>query len=201
MCFLSLAGPKQFYLLDTDETQEEPHIPSLQSLSLMSQFFLRVCLLHFLETSSSVLVYMDTTTSSVRTTTRPTTVTATMSTLRTTTSKMSPATSAVAQWPRTTPTAAAPVQTLIEEALDPEDHERAPPSSKLPNVRVEYCNPLVMMDISWPKTNQGMVAKMSCPPGTIGRARFQAVLLTGEVVLTLVLSQVCDVRSGVILTP
>ncbi|KAF6738273.1 Latrophilin-3 [Oryzias melastigma] len=128
-----------------------------------------------LETSSSVLVYMDTTTSSVRTTTRPTTVTATMSTLRTTTSKMSPATSAVAQWPRTTPTAAAPVQTLIEEALDPEDHERAPPSSKLPNVRVEYCNPLVMMDISWPKTNQGMVAKMSCPPGTIGVAAFVCV--------------------------
>ncbi|XP_036072843.1 adhesion G protein-coupled receptor L3 isoform X6 [Oryzias melastigma] len=128
-----------------------------------------------LETSSSVLVYMDTTTSSVRTTTRPTTVTATMSTLRTTTSKMPLATSAVAQWPRTTPTAAAPVQTLIEEALDPEDHERAPPSSKLPNVRVEYCNPLVMMDISWPKTNQGMVAKMSCPPGTIGVAAFVCV--------------------------
>uniref|UniRef100_A0A3B3D3E4 Adhesion G protein-coupled receptor L3 n=1 Tax=Oryzias melastigma TaxID=30732 RepID=A0A3B3D3E4_ORYME len=111
----------------------------------------------------------------LRTTTRPTTVTATMSTLRTTTSKMPLATSAVAQWPRTTPTAAAPVQTLIEEALDPEDHERAPPSSKLPNVRVEYCNPLVMMDISWPKTNQGMVAKMSCPPGTIGVAAFVCV--------------------------
>lgn len=110
---------------------------------------------------------MDTTTSAVRTTTRPTTVTTTTSTLKTTTSKNVPATSAVAQWPRTTPTAAAPVQTLIE-ALDPEDHERAPSSSKLPNLRVEYCSPLVMMDIAWPKTNQGVVAKVPCPPGTIG---------------------------------
>uniref|UniRef100_A0A3P9HXG6 Adhesion G protein-coupled receptor L3 n=1 Tax=Oryzias latipes TaxID=8090 RepID=A0A3P9HXG6_ORYLA len=127
-----------------------------------------------LETSSSVLVYMDTTTSAVRTTTRPTTVTATTSTLKTTTSKMVPATSAVAQWPRTTPTAAAPVQTLIE-ALDPEDHERAPSSSKLPNLRVEYCSPLVMMDIAWPKTNQGVVAKVPCPPGTIGVAAYACV--------------------------
>uniref|UniRef100_A0A8C8A3W3 Adhesion G protein-coupled receptor L3 n=1 Tax=Oryzias sinensis TaxID=183150 RepID=A0A8C8A3W3_9TELE len=127
-----------------------------------------------LETSSSLLVYMDTTTSAVRTTTRPTTVTATTSTLKTTTSKMVPATSAVAQWPRTTPTAAAPVQTLIE-ALDPEDHERAPSSSKLPNLRVEYCSPLVMMDIAWPKTNQGVVAKVPCPPGTIGVAAYACV--------------------------
>ncbi|XP_078792294.1 adhesion G protein-coupled receptor L3 isoform X8 [Oryzias latipes] len=127
-----------------------------------------------LETSSSVLVYMDTTTSAVRTTTRPTTVTTTTSTLKTTTSKNVPATSAVAQWPRTTPTAAAPVQTLIE-ALDPEDHERAPSSSKLPNLRVEYCSPLVMMDIAWPKTNQGVVAKVPCPPGTIGVAAYACV--------------------------
>uniref|UniRef100_A0A3P9JBT1 Adhesion G protein-coupled receptor L3 n=1 Tax=Oryzias latipes TaxID=8090 RepID=A0A3P9JBT1_ORYLA len=110
----------------------------------------------------------------LRTTTRPTTVTATTSTLKTTTSKMVPATSAVAQWPRTTPTAAAPVQTLIE-ALDPEDHERAPSSSKLPNLRVEYCSPLVMMDIAWPKTNQGVVAKVPCPPGTIGVAAYACV--------------------------
>uniref|UniRef100_A0A8C7ZWR8 Adhesion G protein-coupled receptor L3 n=1 Tax=Oryzias sinensis TaxID=183150 RepID=A0A8C7ZWR8_9TELE len=110
----------------------------------------------------------------VQTTTRPTTVTATTSTLKTTTSKMVPATSAVAQWPRTTPTAAAPVQTLIE-ALDPEDHERAPSSSKLPNLRVEYCSPLVMMDIAWPKTNQGVVAKVPCPPGTIGVAAYACV--------------------------
>uniref|UniRef100_A0A3Q2XJ77 Adhesion G protein-coupled receptor L3 n=1 Tax=Hippocampus comes TaxID=109280 RepID=A0A3Q2XJ77_HIPCM len=55
------------------------------------------------------------------------------------------------------------------------DDERLPPSSRLPNVRVEYCNPLVMFDISWPKTGQGVVAKMPCPPGTIGVASYSCV--------------------------
>uniref|UniRef100_A0A673CR54 Adhesion G protein-coupled receptor L3 n=1 Tax=Sphaeramia orbicularis TaxID=375764 RepID=A0A673CR54_9TELE len=49
------------------------------------------------------------------------------------------------------------------------------PYSELPNVRVEYCNPLVMMDISWPKTKQGLVAKMACPAGTIGVASYTCV--------------------------
>ncbi|XP_044196909.1 adhesion G protein-coupled receptor L3-like isoform X5 [Thunnus albacares] len=127
-----------------------------------------------LESSSSVMVYMDTTTGVTRTTTRPTTVTMTSTTVRMTTTKMPATTTAVVQWPRTTTTVAAPVQTLVE-GLVPEDSDKSPPSSKLPNIRVEYCNPLVMMDISWPKTKQGMVAKMPCPPGTIGVASYMCV--------------------------
>uniref|UniRef100_A0A673D0B8 Adhesion G protein-coupled receptor L3 n=1 Tax=Sphaeramia orbicularis TaxID=375764 RepID=A0A673D0B8_9TELE len=100
--------------------------------------------------SSSVMVYMDATTTTTRTTTRPTTVTLTTTTPRMTTAK-------------------------VVEGLDPEDGNRSPSSSKLPNVRVEYCNPLVMMDISWPKTKQGLVAKMACPAGTIGVASYTCV--------------------------
>lgn len=114
---------------------------------------------------------MDTTTTTTRTTTRPNTVTMTTTTARTTTTKMPATTAAVAQWPRTTSTVVAPVQTLVD-GLVPEDDDRAPPSSKLPNIRVEYCNPLVMMDIPWPQTKQGVVAKMPCPPGTIGNVDF-----------------------------
>ncbi|XP_039996951.1 adhesion G protein-coupled receptor L3-like isoform X6 [Xiphias gladius] len=127
-----------------------------------------------LETSSSIMVYMDTTTTTTRTTTRPNTVTMTTTTARTTTTKMPATTAAVAQWPRTTSTVVAPVQTLVD-GLVPEDDDRAPPSSKLPNIRVEYCNPLVMMDIPWPQTKQGVVAKMPCPPGTIGVASYVCV--------------------------
>lgn len=117
------------------------------------------------------MVYMDTTTTPSRTTTRHTTVTMTTTTTRTTTTTKMPATTtAVAQRPRTTATTQAPVETFVE-GFDPEDDNRAPPSSKLPNIRVEYCNPLVMMDISWPKTKQGIVAKMPCPPGTIGNTK------------------------------
>uniref|UniRef100_A0AAQ6AHJ0 Adhesion G protein-coupled receptor L3 n=1 Tax=Amphiprion ocellaris TaxID=80972 RepID=A0AAQ6AHJ0_AMPOC len=64
---------------------------------------------------------------------------------------------------------------LHAEAVDVLDAQTVPPSSKLPNVRVEYCNPLVMMDISWPKTKQGMLAKMPCPPGTIGVASYVCI--------------------------
>uniref|UniRef100_A0A7N8XC74 Adhesion G protein-coupled receptor L3 n=1 Tax=Mastacembelus armatus TaxID=205130 RepID=A0A7N8XC74_9TELE len=87
----------------------------------------------------------------------------------TTTTNMPATTAAIAPWPRTTSTVVALVQTMVE-GLVPEDEERAPPSSKLPNIRVEYCNPLMMMDISWPKTKQGIVAKMPCPAGTTGNA-------------------------------
>ncbi|XP_029381710.1 adhesion G protein-coupled receptor L3 isoform X2 [Echeneis naucrates] len=125
------------------------------------------------ETSSSVMVYMDTTTTTMRTTTRATAATTT-TVARTTTTKMPATTPVVAQWPRTTTTVAAPLQTLVD-GLVPEDNNRAPPSSKLPNVRVEYCNSLVMMDISWPKTKQGVVAKMPCPAGTIGMASYMCI--------------------------
>ncbi|KAM4537382.1 adhesion G protein-coupled receptor L3 isoform 4-T5 [Odontesthes bonariensis] len=125
-----------------------------------------------LETSSSIMVYMDTTTSTTRTTTRPTTVTMT-TTARTITTKM-PTTTALAQLPRTTSINATSVQTLVED-LQPDYDDRGPPSSKLPNIRVEYCNPLLMMDISWPKTKQGMIAKILCPPGTIGVASYLCI--------------------------
>ncbi|XP_037832386.1 adhesion G protein-coupled receptor L3 [Kryptolebias marmoratus] len=126
-----------------------------------------------LETSSSVMVYMDTTTS-MRTTTRSSTVTLTSTATRTTTTRVPSTTTAAAKWPRTTSTMVAPVQTLIE-SLEPEDNNGAPPSSKLPDIRVEYCNPLVMMDISWPKTKQGTVAKMPCPSVTIGVASYMCM--------------------------
>uniref|UniRef100_A0A3B5PU08 Adhesion G protein-coupled receptor L3 n=1 Tax=Xiphophorus maculatus TaxID=8083 RepID=A0A3B5PU08_XIPMA len=127
-----------------------------------------------LETSSSVMVYMDTMTSTMRTTTRPVTVTLTTTTTRTTTTRMPATITAVAVWPHTTTTTPSPVQTLVN-ALEPEDDDGALPSSKLPNIRVEYCNPLVMMDIAWPKTRQGTVVKMPCPSGTIGVASFMCL--------------------------
>uniref|UniRef100_A0A3Q2ZW15 Adhesion G protein-coupled receptor L3 n=1 Tax=Kryptolebias marmoratus TaxID=37003 RepID=A0A3Q2ZW15_KRYMA len=102
-----------------------------------------------LKTSSSVMVYMDTTTS-MRTTTRSSTVTLTSTATRTTT-------------------------TRVPSTTTPEDNNGAPPSSKLPDIRVEYCNPLVMMDISWPKTKQGTVAKMPCPSVTIGVASYMCM--------------------------
>uniref|UniRef100_A0A8D3BN06 Adhesion G protein-coupled receptor L3 n=1 Tax=Scophthalmus maximus TaxID=52904 RepID=A0A8D3BN06_SCOMX len=111
---------------------------------------------------------------SLKTTARPTTITMTTTAARTTAPRTPATTAAVAQRPRSTTTVVAPVQTPVE-GLVPEDDDRAPPSSKLPNIRVEYCNPLVMMDISWPKTKQGVVAKMLCPPGTIGMASYMCV--------------------------
>uniref|UniRef100_A0A1A8PEI8 Adhesion G protein-coupled receptor L3 n=1 Tax=Nothobranchius rachovii TaxID=451742 RepID=A0A1A8PEI8_9TELE len=127
-----------------------------------------------LETSSSIMVYMDATTSTTRTTTRPSTVTLTSTTTRITTTRMPATTAAMAQWPRATSTMVSPIQTLVE-ALLPDDSDEASPSSKLPNIKVEYCNPLVVMDISWPKTKQGTVAKMPCPPGTIGVASYMCL--------------------------
>ncbi|XP_029932411.1 adhesion G protein-coupled receptor L3 isoform X3 [Myripristis murdjan] len=128
-----------------------------------------------LESSSSIMVFMDTTTA-MRTTTRPTTVTMTTTTASTTTTttRAASATTAIAQRPRTTSTMAAPGHTPVE-GLVPEDGSRPPPSTKLPTIRVEYCNPLVMSDISWPKTKQGVMAKMSCPPGTIGVALYMCM--------------------------
>ncbi|XP_041635076.1 adhesion G protein-coupled receptor L3-like [Cheilinus undulatus] len=128
-----------------------------------------------LETSSSIMVYMDTTTMTTRTTTRPTTVTLTTTTGRTTTTRMPATTTSMAPWPRTTTTVATPVQTVVEGLVPEDDDDGLPPSSKLPNIRVEYCNPLVMMDISWPKTKQGMVTRMPCPPGTIGVASYMCM--------------------------
>lgn len=113
------------------------------------------------------MVYMDATTVTTRTTTRPATITMTTTTSRSTTTTKTPATTnPMVYWPRTTATAAAPVQTV--EDLDPEDNGEKSPSSKVPTVRMDYCSPLLMMDVSWPKTKPGLVSKMPCPPGTIG---------------------------------
>uniref|UniRef100_A0A3P8V3Y9 Adhesion G protein-coupled receptor L3 n=1 Tax=Cynoglossus semilaevis TaxID=244447 RepID=A0A3P8V3Y9_CYNSE len=108
------------------------------------------------------------------TTSRPTITTMTTSTVARTTTKMPATTAAAAQWPRPTSTLVAPAQTIVQ-SLVPEDEDKSPPSSRLPNIRVEYCNPLVMMDISWSKTKQGAVAKMACPPGTIGTALYMCM--------------------------
>ncbi|KAK5893592.1 hypothetical protein CgunFtcFv8_006452 [Champsocephalus gunnari] len=129
----------------------------------------------FPESSSSVVVYMDTTTMMTSSTPRMTTSTRTTS--RTTTAKKPSSTTpaTLVLWPRTTSTASSRVHTLVGGLLPEEEHSRGPPSSKLPNIRVEYCNPLVMMDVSWPRTKQGTGVKMPCPPGTLGVTSYMCV--------------------------
>ncbi|KAM9833543.1 adhesion G protein-coupled receptor L3 isoform 8-T12 [Syngnathus typhle] len=124
-----------------------------------------------LESSSSVMIYMDTTTTNTRTTTRPTTTTVTFASARTGTTKMTTTTSVTSS---TGPGAPPRAQTPVGH-LGTGDAERSPASSRLPNIRADYCNPLVMLDITWPKTAQGVVAKMPCPPGTIGVASYSCV--------------------------
>lgn len=120
------------------------------------------------------MVYMDATTVSTRTTTRPATVTMTTTTSRsTTTAKTLATTNPVVYWPRTTTTAAAPVQTV--EELDPGDNGDESPSSRGPTMRTDYCAPLLMMDVSWPRTKPGLVSRMPCPPGTIGEVDLQSL--------------------------
>ncbi|XP_071189862.1 adhesion G protein-coupled receptor L3-like isoform X1 [Salvelinus alpinus] len=122
------------------------------------------------ESSSSVIVFMDTTTT--QTTTRPATVsmTTTPTTSSTTTTRAS-ATTPVAQRPRTTSTTLPPPLPPAEGNI-PEGNTRSSPSSKLPNVGIEYCNPMIMSDVSWPKTRQGLVTRQPCPTGTIGVAMY-----------------------------
>ncbi|XP_042080296.1 adhesion G protein-coupled receptor L3 isoform X6 [Haplochromis burtoni] len=126
-----------------------------------------------LETSSSIMVYMDTTTTTTRTSTRPP-VTTTTTTSRTTTTKVPATTPFVVQSPRTTSAVVEPYQTVLED-LEQEDVNAAPATAKLPNLRVEYCSPLVMMDVSWPRTKQGTLAKMPCPPGSLGVASYMCM--------------------------
>ncbi|XP_034020801.1 adhesion G protein-coupled receptor L3-like isoform X4 [Thalassophryne amazonica] len=128
-----------------------------------------------LESSSSVMVYMDTTTTTTaRISNHPHTFTMTTATARTTTTRTPATTTAVAQWPKMTSTMMAPSETLVE-GLIPEDNDPLPPSSKLPTIRVEYCSPFMRLDISWPRTKQGQVAKMPCPLGTTGIALYMCV--------------------------
>uniref|UniRef100_A0A8C7R6C2 Adhesion G protein-coupled receptor L3 n=1 Tax=Oncorhynchus mykiss TaxID=8022 RepID=A0A8C7R6C2_ONCMY len=122
------------------------------------------------ESSSSVIVFMDTTTT--RTTTRPTTVsTTTTSTTSTTTTTRVSATTPVAQRPRPTSTTLPPLIPPADGNI-PGGNTRTSPSSKLPNVSVDYCNPMIMSDVSWPKMRQGLVARQPCPTGTIGVAMY-----------------------------
>lgn len=109
------------------------------------------------------MVYMDATTVTTRTTTRPATVTMTTTTSRSTSTTRTPAaTKPVVYWPRPT-TMLAPVQTLGEL-----DSGGGSPSSRGPTLRTDDCAPLLMMDVSWPRTKPGLVSRMPCPPGTIG---------------------------------
>ncbi|XP_049327997.1 adhesion G protein-coupled receptor L3 isoform X9 [Astyanax mexicanus] len=124
------------------------------------------------ESSSSVHILMDTTTT--RTTTRPTTVsmstttttttTGTSMTTRTTTTKAPPLTTV---FPRTTAVELQPAGGVVPDAST-----RPPPSSLLPNIAVEFCNPTVEAELNWPKTRQGLVALQPCPAGTLGTASF-----------------------------
>nr|XP_061810986.1 adhesion G protein-coupled receptor L3-like isoform X2 [Nerophis lumbriciformis] len=123
-----------------------------------------------LESSSSMMIYVDTTSTTARTTARPATTTLAFTSPRTGTVKTS-----TAALIATSTVAAVPPRTQTPVGRLGTGDERSPSSSRLPNVRVEYCNPLVMMDVSWPKTGQGVVAKMPCPPGTIGVATYSCV--------------------------
>ncbi|KAG7458876.1 hypothetical protein MATL_G00225240 [Megalops atlanticus] len=111
-----------------------------------------------LESSSSVLIHMDTTTT--RTTTRPTPFT--------TTTRVA-MTSTPSQRARST-TTLSPAEGDI-----PEITTRPPPSSQLPNIAVDYCSPLEESDVFWPKTHQGQVARQPCPAGTIGIATYMCM--------------------------
>ncbi|KAL0970303.1 hypothetical protein UPYG_G00240090 [Umbra pygmaea] len=121
------------------------------------------------EASSSVIVLMDTTTT--RTTTRPTAVSSTTtSTATTTTTTTTPTstTTPVDQRPHIISTTMSPLPPA--EGNIPEVNTRSSPSSKLPNIGFEYCNPVVLSDISWPKTRQGLLSRQPCPAGAIGVA-------------------------------
>lgn len=109
---------------------------------------------------------MDTTTVTTRTTTRPATVAMTTTTGWSTTTKTVATTNPVVHWARTTTTATGPVQTA--EGPDPEEDES--PSAKVPAARADSCSPLLLLDVSWPKTKPGAVSRMPCPPGTVGKA-------------------------------
>ncbi|KAG5261284.1 hypothetical protein AALO_G00302170 [Alosa alosa] len=137
-----------------------------------------------LESSSSVHLYMDTTTT--RTTTRapytPTTSTttttvgtSTTSTLGvatpTTSTTLRPATLTVGPWGSRSST----TQALPAEGSAPDTATRSAPSSQLPNVAAEFCGPVVEADVAWPKTKQGLVARQLCPSGTMGTATFSCM--------------------------
>uniref|UniRef100_A0A8C4RMI6 Adhesion G protein-coupled receptor L3 n=1 Tax=Erpetoichthys calabaricus TaxID=27687 RepID=A0A8C4RMI6_ERPCA len=107
----------------------------------------------FVCSSSSILIYVDTTTS--RTTTRSTTVSSSRIPVTTVGHRM-----------KSTTTVMLTVEGILDLSTRPDV------SSQLPNTGVEYCEPVVDSDISWPKTLQGQIAKQPCPSGTIGVASY-----------------------------
>ncbi|XP_030635324.1 adhesion G protein-coupled receptor L3 [Chanos chanos] len=115
------------------------------------------------ESSTSAHVFMDTTTT--RTTTRPTTVTMTTTTTTTTTTTKSPTLTTAVRWDGSD----------AAEGHAPEVTTRPAPSSQLPNIAVEFCNPVTEADVSWPRTRQGTVARQPCPAGSIGTASYLCV--------------------------
>ncbi|KAJ8008299.1 hypothetical protein DPEC_G00103400 [Dallia pectoralis] len=120
------------------------------------------------ESSSSVIISMDTTTT--RTTTQPTAVSSATTSTTSTTVTAASTTTPVDQRPRVISTTLPPLPPV--EGDVPEVNTRSSPSSKLPNIAVEYCNPMMMSDVSWPKTRQGLVSHQPCPTGTIGTATY-----------------------------
>ncbi|XP_019899111.2 adhesion G protein-coupled receptor L3 isoform X13 [Esox lucius] len=120
------------------------------------------------ESSSSVMVFMDTTTT--RSTTQPTVISSTTTSATSTTTTTTSTTTPVNQRPRLISTTLPPLPPV--EGNAPEVNTRSSPSSKLPNIGIEYCNPMIMSDVSWPKTRQGLVARQPCPTGTIGVAMY-----------------------------
>ncbi|XP_073763795.1 adhesion G protein-coupled receptor L3-like isoform X44 [Danio rerio] len=123
-----------------------------------------------LESSSSGIVLMDTTTT--RTTTRPI-ISTTTSTTSTTSSTSTSSTSSTTKPPSTTPAPPPRSTTAERQPAPPADASiRSHPSSVLPNIAVEFCSSVSDSGLSWPKTRQGVTARLPCPPGTIGTAVF-----------------------------
>lgn len=108
---------------------------------------------HVVESSSSVLIYLDTT--STRTTARSTTITATKATMTTIAGRHAKSTT---------------ILIPLEQGI-PDITTRPAPSSQLPSIVTEGCEPVGEPEISWPKTRQGQVAKQPCPPGMIGNVK------------------------------
>ncbi|XP_056318452.1 LOW QUALITY PROTEIN: adhesion G protein-coupled receptor L3-like [Danio aesculapii] len=121
-----------------------------------------------LESSSSGNVLMDTTTT--RTTTRPITSTTTSTTSMTSSTS---STTSTTKPPSTTPAPPPRSTTPERQPAPPADAStRSHPSSVLPNTAVEFCSSVSDSGLSWPKTRQGVTARLPCPPGTIGTAVF-----------------------------
>uniref|UniRef100_A0A669D8L3 Adhesion G protein-coupled receptor L3 n=1 Tax=Oreochromis niloticus TaxID=8128 RepID=A0A669D8L3_ORENI len=59
---------------------------------------------------------------------------------------------------------------------------KVPPAPPQPPILPpqDFCNPVVTADISWPRTQQGQMAKQPCPVGTLGVATYVCVAHLGH---------------------